>query len=111
MGIEIAFSIGYLTFFAGSLTCMDIFGMILMGLSVASLLFVSWPRTYLPVAIDPRDHEDYFTMTEKELLEHSISDAQHALDEKYKIAGCKASLYEAALILLMFSALFLILTI
>lgn len=111
MGIEIAFGIAYLTLFFDSLTCTDFLGLIVMGFSTALLSIVNWPRTYLPVAVDPRRHPEYLLMAKEDLLKQSIVDAQNALDENAKKLGCKASLYQTALVLLIVSAFLLILKI
>jgi hypothetical protein len=107
-GIEIAFMAGYAAFLSDNLICSDILGLVIMGISTALLIFAMWPRTYLPIAVDPEEHLDYLDMPEEELLKQSISDAQYALSQKRTVAGRKASAYEAALILLLFSVFILI---
>ena len=104
MGIEIAFGIGYFTFFNASLTCTDILGLILLLISTLLLLIVNWPRVYLPFSVNMFEKLDYLGKTESNMLLQLISDGQNALDKNSRKLACKTSLYEAALGLLIFSS-------
>jgi hypothetical protein len=115
MGFEITLFIGYLSLVIAGIGDSIKFGegvagLVGLGVSIALLLRVNWPKQYTAISVDLFEHQDYLSKTEDDLLLQLVSDAQNAFTENNKTLGKKAKLYKIAIALLIISSVLLVLS-
>lgn len=115
MAFEIAIAIGYLSLIFRDLNgCnfwLGVSGLALLGVSIAFLFYVNWPKKYITASVNIRERKEYLTKRENELLLQLISDAQNAFTKNSKILERKTKCYKVAIFLLIMSTILLALSI
>lgn len=105
MGFEITLGIGYASLVLGNVggTNHDegVAGLFMLGMSVASLLYVNWPRDYTTTCVDLFEHTEYLEKGTGDLLLQLTSDAQNAFSQNNQKLKTKARFYKAAIVLLL----------